>query len=80
MFTMTDFRALMGIQNSLKFLDEYTYRDTANNGNLANIWNALLDARSSILDKMLDDDNVNYAGLEEELSSIIAKRQKQVKT
>lgn len=75
MFTKQDFSALFEIQKSLETIQ--TLIDDVNNPSrnaLADVWNALIDARCSIINKMLDDNVMKVAGFEENLCTILEKR------
>lgn len=73
---MNDVKALYNVQSSLKVLqklmDDKTnlYRDE-----LADVYNAFLDARGSIIQKILDDECMSFAGFEKDLQMILSQRQ-----
>lgn len=72
---MDDFRALYSIQHSLRTIQTLIddHQNPSRNA-LADVWNALLDARSSIVNKLFDDEVMNYAHLDEDITMILAKK------
>jgi hypothetical protein len=76
MFTKQDLGALFEIQKSLKTIKQLMIDDINNPSRnaLADVWNAFLDARACIIDKMLDDDIMKIAEFEGDLYTILQKR------
>lgn len=64
MFSLADCRALISIQQSLKILDQWINdENNVHRDQLADIWNALIESRSSIIDKMFNDEVMSFADL-----------------
>jgi hypothetical protein len=70
----TDLRALGEVQQSFCILEPLLAKkdDVANT--LADVWNALLDARACIINKILDSNVMGAASLECDLKDILQRR------
>jgi len=78
-YSMEDFKALANIQSSLRVLQKLMDdQENPCRNELADVWNTLLDARSSIIRKILDDDHTNFAGFDDDLYTILSKRTKMI--
>lgn len=74
MFTSSDFTTLIEIQRSLKLLQKLKDQKSPHTDELSDVWNTLLDARGSIIDKLLDDELMSFASFDQDLRMVLAKR------
>ena len=71
---MTDFQALRSCQQSLATLKPFMDKKDETADALSDVWNTLLDCRSRLVHKILDDPIMSYAGLEDQILSVLQDR------
>jgi hypothetical protein len=70
----TDLRALGEVQQSFCILEPLLAKKDDVTNTLVEVWNALLDARACIINKILDSNVMGAASLECDLMEILKKR------
>jgi len=70
----TDFQALKSCQQSLAALKPFLDKKDETADALSDVWNTLLDCRTRLVHKILDDPIMSYAGLDDQILSVLQDR------
>lgn len=70
----TDLHTLLEVQRAFCILKPLMEKKDDLSNTLADVWNALLDARGCVINKILDSDVMKAASLEPDLLHLLRKR------